>query len=216
MKVGRICESALVIQIIIQVAALLMCATVFSGHSGDAFQNNHFSPFIGPSSVADSFSFFNRRNEQIQSEPNGEGLDLFPMASIQQNYSTDIPPPTTDTNSTKPQSVPLTKADIPNQTPDPILLQSVISDFYEVPQHPLLTTSTQVPSTEDTKAAHSQIPEVVNVPISTTTPAPVSKSAINPALHTDHGYPALHTDHGYPIPHASENQTSSDKCQPQV
>ena len=99
MKVGCICESAFVIQIIIQVAALLMCATVFSGHSGDAFQNNHFSPFIGPSSVADSFSFFNRKNEQIQSEPEsyGEALDLVPMASTQQNLSKVIPPTTTDT-----------------------------------------------------------------------------------------------------------------------
>ena len=107
------------LQIIIQVAVLLMFATVFSGHSGDAFQNNLFSPFIGPSSVADSFSFFNRKNEQIQSY--GEALDLVPVASTHQNLSKVIPPTTTiDTYSTKPQSVPSTKADIPNQTPDPI------------------------------------------------------------------------------------------------
>ena len=203
MKVGRICKSALVIQIIIQVAALLMFATVFSGHSGDAFQNNHFSPFIGPSSVAESFSFFNRKNEQTQSESNGEVLDLVPMASTQQNLSTVIPPTTTDTYSTKPQSVPETKVDIPNQTPDPILLPSVISDFYEFPQQQLLTTSTEVPSTESIKPVHSHFPE--RILISSTTPASVSMSVINPALHTDHGYP-----------HASENQTSTEKCQPQV
>ena len=204
MKVGWICKSALVIQIIIQVAALLMFATAFSGQSGEAFQNNHFSPFIGPSSVADSFSFFNRKNEQVQSEPYGEALHLVPVALTQQNHSKVIPPPTTtDTYSTKPQSVPETKVDIPNQTPDPILLPSVISDFYEFPQQQLLTTSTEVPSTESIKPVHSQFPE--RIPISSTTPAPVSKSSINPALPTDHGYP-----------HHSENQTSSEKCQTQV
>ena len=203
MKVGWICESALVIQIIIQVAALLMCATVFYSQSVDAFQNNVFSPFIGPRSVADSFSFFNRKYELTQSEPYGEASDLVPVASTQQNLSNVIPPTIIDTYSTKPQSVPATKFDIPSQTLDTILLPSEISDFYEVLRYQLLTTSTQVPTTESIKPVHSQFPE--RIPISTTTPAPVSKSAINTALHTDHGYP-----------HASENQTSSEKCQPQV
>ena len=119
MRVGWICESAIVMQIITQVAAFLMFTTVFLGQSGETFQDHHFSPFIGPSSVAHSFSFFNHKNKQIHTEPYGEALDLVPLASTQQNISTVVPPPTPDTYSTNPESVPPTTADFPNQTHPP-------------------------------------------------------------------------------------------------
>jgi hypothetical protein len=177
---------------------------------GDAFQNNEFSPFKGPSSVADSFSFFNRKNQQKESEIYLDSMDLVPMASAQPNFSKVNPPASIpETYSSPMQPSPPAKAEKPTQTQNTILLPPVISDFYEIPQHPLLTTSIPVPNTKPpkpSKAAPSQTSEAVLEPIINPAPFPVTKSDINPVQYPGPGYP--HS--------SSSNQTSSEKCEPKV
>ena len=197
-----------------------MVTNIVSGDSDETFLNHHFSPH--------TFSFFNQPTREIFPED----FDLIPMASERQNFSVVIPPPDIVEKYSLIDKQEPSSFDIPPS--DPVQLPTLISDFYQLPYHPPITS----PPHTTTHHIQTYAPLTTSATIKTTTKATVtttptavattttSKTTTVPGIITKPTEPptnvtiperkqVLTPDHSNSIFDYS-NKTSERKCQPQV